>query len=302
MRVAVTGATGLVGRFLVEGLLGAGHAVTGLGRHPAPPGFFSARVPHRDFDLASEAPPPLEDQDALVHAAFSHAPGRYRGGEGDDPEGFLRLNRDGSARLFATARAAGIGRVLFLSSRAVYGEHPPGAWLDEAMALRPDTLYGAMKRELEAELTRLRGPGFAASSLRATGVYGPAEPGGRHKWHDLFTDFHAGRPIAPRVATELHGADLAAMAVRLLAAEPGAVPPVLNLSDIVLDRHDLLAAVAALTGSTSGLPAPACVGGLNRMSTERARALGWHPGGWPRLCAALPGLLRQAGVLTAAQA
>ena len=67
----------------------------------------------------------------FVHAAFEHVEGRYRGGEGDDPEGFRRANVEGSARLFEAARAAGVKRCVFLSSRAVYGTElagiaPPG--------------------------------------------------------------------------------------------------------------------------------------------------------------------------------
>jgi UDP-glucose 4-epimerase len=42
--------------------------------------------------------------DAVVHAAFDHLPGRYRGGEGDDPARFRRINLDGSVRLFESAK------------------------------------------------------------------------------------------------------------------------------------------------------------------------------------------------------
>ena len=90
MRIAVTGASGLVGRFLVRGLSAAGHQVKTL------PGWRLGQ------------PAPLEGCAALVHAAFAHVPGKYRGGEGDDPEGFVALNRDASLRLFQQAKAAGV--------------------------------------------------------------------------------------------------------------------------------------------------------------------------------------------------
>ncbi|MGC9370943.1 MAG: NAD-dependent epimerase/dehydratase family protein [Paracoccaceae bacterium] len=285
MRLAVTGGTGLVGRFLVEGALAAGDAVTVLTRSAPPAGFFSAPVAHLPYALGDA--PPLDGVDALVHCAFLHAPGRYRGGEGDDPTGFIRANLDGSIRLFEAAKSAGVSRVLFLSTRAVYGGYPPGTSLSEDMEPRPDTLYGEVKWQAEQALDALAAPGFATASLRATGVYGPAGPGERHKWADLFDDFLAGRAIAPRRGTELHGQDLAAAARLLLRS--GETGP-FNASDLLLDRHDLLARVAALTGCPHPLPARADTP-VSAMSTDRLHALGWRPGGMQRLIDSLPAML-----------
>ncbi len=102
MRVLVTGAGGTVGRFVVPALEAGGHRVTTLGRHPG----------DHPWDLADSAPR-LPPADALVHAALAHVPGAYRGGEGDDPARFRRLNIDGTRALFD---AAGGARVVFLSA------------------------------------------------------------------------------------------------------------------------------------------------------------------------------------------
>ena len=69
-----------------------------------------------------------------------------------------------------------------------------------------------------------------------------------------------------------------------------AKPGPYNLSDFVLDRHDLLAEVAKLTGCTHPLPARA-EGDVNVMTTDRIRALGWQPGGLAKLHADLPKML-----------
>nr|WP_237422088.1 NAD(P)-dependent oxidoreductase [Frigidibacter albus] len=276
----MTGGTGLVGRFLADAARAAGHEVTLLSRNPAPGGL--------RYDLAGEVPD-LAGYDALIHAAFQHAPGRYRGGEGTDPAGFLAANRDGSLRLFAAARKAGVGRALFLSTRAVYGRHPAGTVLIEDTPLRPDTLYGQMKADVEQGLAALSSPDFSTASLRATGVYGP---GADHKWITLFNDFRAGRPIAPRVATEVHGDDLAAAALLLLNAPAQALAPhAFNVSDLTLDLHDLLAEVAQLTGCAAPLPPRADAAQVSAMDCTRLRALGWRPGGWPLLRASLPAML-----------
>ncbi|TKA94620.1 NAD(P)-dependent oxidoreductase [Cereibacter changlensis] len=281
MRIAITGATGFVGRFLTEAALRAGHEVTVLGRQP---GLFSAPVAHLAYDLRQK-PPPLDGHDALIHAAFLHEPGRYRGGEGDDPAGFRAANLDGTLRLFEAAQ--GCERVLFLSSRAVYGDHPPGTLLTEATPLRPDTLYGELKAEAEAALEALP---VASASLRATGVYGPAGPGRAHKWTALFEKFRAGAPIAPRVATEVHGDDLAAAALLLLEAPAESIGGAWNVSDLLLDQRDLLAEVVCVAGGPE-LPARADAALVNVMDCSRLRSLGWRPGGWDRLRKAIPGLI-----------
>lgn len=287
MKLAVTGGTGLVGRFLVEEALAAGDAVTVLTRRPPAPGFFSAPVAHLPYDLSGAAPP-LGGIDALIHAGFSHVPGRYRGGEGNDPEGFLHANRDGTLRLFEAAARSGVGRVVFLSSRAVYGDYAPGTELTEDMTPRPDTLYGQVKAEAEAALADLP----AGVTLRATGVYGPAGQAQRHKWAGLFESFLHGDPIEPRKGTEVHGNDLAA-AVRLVlkASQDRLGDRIFNVSDILLDRRDLLAGVARLTGCPHPLPARSDAP-VSAMRCDRLRALGWRPGGMARLRASLPAMLQ----------
>jgi nucleoside-diphosphate-sugar epimerase len=282
MRIAVTGGTGLVGRFIVEDALRRGQAVTVMGRTPPRAGFFSAPVRFVAYDLTA-APPPLHDHDALVHAAFDHIPGQYRGGEGDDPAGFLARNLTGTLALFAAAKKAGLRQTVFLSTRAVYGDYPEGTPLPETLPPRPDTLYGQVKLAAEQAL------GADGVSLRATGVYGPAGPGQAHKWADLFDDFAQGRPIAPRIATEVHGDDLA-RAVQI-AFEPD-VPPVLNVSDLTLDRHDLLTEVARITGCATP-PPPRATSAVSAMDTTRLQALGWVPSGMMGLRAALLQMLEQ---------
>lgn len=268
MRIAVTGGTGLVGRFIVAEARAAGDDVTVLSRP--------------EYQLGDR--PVLDGYDALVHCAFAHAPGRYRGGEGDDPVGFMRANLDGTVALAEAAKAAGVGRMIFLSSRAVYDGYPPGTLLTEEMAPKPATLYGDVKWQAEQALHALGGPDFVTFCLRATGVYGP---GAGHKWSALFAAYLAGQPIAPRKSTEVHGADLA-RAVRILLGNPQG--GTFNVSDILLDRHDLLKRVAEITGARHPLPArddtPVSV-----LSCERLAALGWQPSGWAGLERDLPLLI-----------
>jgi len=218
----------------------------------------------------------FDDAYFFVHAAFSHVAGKYRGGEGDDPEGFRRLNLDGSVRLFETARKAGIRRCIFLSSRAVYGDRISGEELTEAIKLMPNTLYGEVKRDAEHALFSLSTPGFATTSLRATGVYGDLRP---NKWGALFDDYLSGKPVPARAGTEVHGRDLGRAIRLLLETEAARIDgKAFNLSDILTDTREILGYLQSATGCPHALPAPTAYE-TNAMNTSKIRALGWKGGG-----------------------
>lgn len=284
--ILISGATGFAGRFIAEGFLKDGHDVIAMGRAWPPPGFFSEPVEWvaGDLDPDHDFAPAFSGVDVFIHCAFQHVPGRYRGGEADDPDGFVRANVDGTLALMQAAQTAGVCRTIFLSSRAVYGPQPPGTTLTEQTPCAPDTLYGEVKLAVEQALADIASDRFLPVILRATGIYGPGGPGRTHKWSDLCTAFKAGEPIASRIGTEVHGDDLA-NAVCLLATCPTAVlsrfgpPPIFNVSDILLDRHDLLAAYAAKAAITHAPPHRADAAAFNVMDCSRLKALGWRPRG-----------------------
>jgi len=284
MKVLLTGASGSVGRFLLKRLTADAHEVTILGRHPV----VGALAAFHPFDLLS-ADPRVPAADALVHCALLHAPGRFRGGEGDDPKTFETANVDGTRRVFEAARRAGCRRAVFLSSRAVYGDHRRGELLRETDDVQPDSLYGEVKRAGELALLALSDRSFRSSVLRATGVYGLPPGLKTHKWSSLFEAFTAGDALCPRRATELHGDDLAA-AVSLLLAQSATDPfSVYNASDLLLDRRELLALYGQATGAVGQLPRKATdMPGV--MATDTLQALGWVPGGMDKLQAFLKNL------------
>ena len=281
MKALVTGGTGLVGRYIVETLLEAGYEVTVAGRKSPADGLFPRPVAFRHATLDAENIDKdlFAGIDAVVHAAFDHLPGRYRGGEGDDPDRFRRVNLGGSVRLFQAAKCTGVRRAVFLSSRAVYDGVTPGTPLAEDLALQPASLYGEIKLLGEQALAALNVPGFTTASLRLTGVYGDLRP---NKWDGLFADYLAGRPVPVRAGTEVHGRDVGTAVRMMLETEaPRIETQSFNVSDLVADTRDIL---AQLHGSRSGAPAlPATAGKAEvaEMETGRISALGWRPGGWP---------------------
>lgn len=268
MRIALTGASGIVGGFFMQAAREAGHEIVQFDRH-------------HGFRLGDF--PDLSGCEALVHCAFSHAPGRYRGGEGDDPDGFFHANYDGSVRLFEAATSADVERILFLSSRAVHDGHPEGTALTDDLPARPANLYGEVKARAEGHL---RGFAIRTTAIRATGVYGPGQG---HKWQRLFADYLAGKEIPPRIGTEVHGADLAA--AMLLLLRQNKPPRTVNASDLVLDRRDLLAEVQELSGCTNPLPPRTDASSLRVLHCNALLQMGWTPGGMERLRASLPAML-----------
>lgn len=270
MRVALTGASGRVGRFVAADLLARGCSVRGLTASGAVPAGIEPMV--GDFTDPLATRPLLEGVDLLVHAAFAHAPGRYRGGEGDDPTGFVETNLHGSLELLRLARQSGVGAAVVFSSRAVLDGCLPGC-LDETVSPRPTTLYGRIKAALEA-FVRAEGRDWHLAALRPTGVYGVLSPIADSKWLDLIHRARASDlPTTDHAGTEVNGRDLAD-AVWRIGTMAEARGRVFNCSDIVVRRSDVLR-LADIDAALSPVASPAVT-----LDCARLRRLGWSPGGW----------------------
>ena len=278
----VSGGTGFVGRFIVNGLIEAGHHVRVIGRNAPHRGDFVGPVAFMTASLGDEIDwsPAFNGASHFIHAAFDHLPGRFRGGEGDDPEGFKLRNINGSEQLFKAAKNGGVARAVFLSSRAIYGTQPPGKVLDEETRPHADTLYGEVKLAGERRLQALADDNFVTTSLRITGVYGPAAAGREDKWMPVLRAWMAGQPAEPHAGTEVHGRDLA-RAVELVLEQPAELVSgkVFNVSDLMVDRSDILAIAQEATGLSHPLPPNFDASNFNVMANDRLKALGWKPGG-----------------------
>lgn len=167
--VALTGATGFIGRHLLAALTERGYRVRVLLRRPVevPPGAASAVVGDltRPINMAAA----LSDVDAVVHSAgLAHA---MSGAPEDD---YRTLNTEATARLAQAAERARVRRFVFLSSiRAQTGASAPGIATD-ADEPRPTDPYGRSKREAELALAAT---GLDWAALRPVLVYGPGAKG-----------------------------------------------------------------------------------------------------------------------------
>ena len=277
--ILVSGASGTVGRFITARLAEDGHKVTCLGRKPVE----LDGVAFHAWDLADEEVT-LPEADALVHAALSHVPGKYRDGEGDDPHSFIELNVGGAIRILEAAKLAGIRHAVCLSSDAVYANSGNWAVLKEDAELGPDSLYGQVKIAAEMALENLCDETFAGTALRLASVYGTPPGRSRDKWASLFSAYARGAKIEPHLGTEVHGEDVASAVSLVLESErpDGAVFDIFNVSDLLLDRHELL----SLYASEMAIPVPPparAPGPLGVLEPGKLKVLGWNPGGKAKL-------------------
>ena len=123
----------------------------------------------RDRDVLSAA---LVDVDFIFHqAAFVSVPLSMQ-----TPRVCLDTNVNGTAMLFEAARKAGVQRVVFASSAAVYGESDAFPLTEETKPEPTTSPYAASKRvdEVYAQLYT-RSLGLDVTALRYFNVFGPRQ-------------------------------------------------------------------------------------------------------------------------------
>lgn len=107
----------------------------------------------------------LKGTDAIVHAAALHAP---HVGKVPDAE-FERVNVQATRALIEAATQAGVRRIVFTSTTALYGaaSTPPTAagWVDESLLPRPLTIYHRTKIAAEALLEEAASAGMLSLTV-----------------------------------------------------------------------------------------------------------------------------------------
>lgn len=170
MKLVVTGGAGYIGSVVTSQLLEAGHEVTvvddlSTGHADAVPEG-ATFVQERIHDIA----PLLQGAgfDGVLHFAAKSLVGESV----QRPELYWENNVVGSYRLFDAVREAGIPRIVFSSTAAVYGE-PDVSPITETVAPCPINPYGHSKLAIDMLLTDYAtAHGIGATSLRYFNVGG----------------------------------------------------------------------------------------------------------------------------------
>jgi len=162
--VAVTGATGFIGRHLAAALAARGVAVTAIvrpgSRHAPPPDVRVVRAPLDETALRNA----FAGADAVVHLAGVVA--------AVDARTFMAVNTEGTRAVARAARDAG-ARLIHVSSLAAAGPAAASAPHREDDPPRPITPYGVSKLESERLVEATEGLRWLI--LRPGVVYGPTD-------------------------------------------------------------------------------------------------------------------------------
>lgn len=178
--VFVTGASGFLGHHLIPQLLAAGHRVRALVRE------------HSDTRHLQDPNVELVTGDVLDNARVQqavagcryvvHAAGLFRfWGRQED---FERVNVQGTAAVVEAARRHDVERLVYVSTIAVVGQHPPTTVIDETVKCQPADAYQRSKLDAENFVRMFaKGAQMPAIILRPGAFYGPW---GRYAFNRLF--------------------------------------------------------------------------------------------------------------------
>ena len=224
MRVAVVGATGLLGRTLVPLLLEHGHVVLAVARSPAKAS--EVLPPQADFLPGDLLAPGIEAQlagllagvEAVFHIATSVP---------DDPDlpgvwdANTRLRTEGTHTLLQAALQAGVKRYFQQSITMAYPDRGE-TWITEGTALDKSpgraSLCGPVIA-MEGLVHSLAGPHLQTCILRGGGFVGPGTAQER-----LMTDLLSGRAVVEgsgrNFLSLIHVADMAAACLAALERAP----------------------------------------------------------------------------------
>ncbi len=299
MRVLVTGGAGYIGSVVAAQLVEAGHETVVLDdfskghREAVPEGTRLVQGDLMDARFARETL--SEGFDGVLHFAALSLVGESV----ERPEIYYRNNVCGTLNLLESMREAGIGRLVFSSTAAVYGE-PEEVPIQETAPTLPTNPYGSSKLAVDRLIGAVsEARGLAATSLRYFNVAGA---GGRFgEDHDPETHLI---PLVLKAATEgssvkifgtdyptrdgtavrdyIHVEDLGrAHLLALEAAEPGE-HRVYNLGNGAgFSVREVVEAASRVTGrSIEAVEAPRRAGDPAALvaSSEKIRAdLGWRP-------------------------
>lgn len=180
MRLCVTGGAGYIGSIVAQSLVDGGHQVTVIDnlctghRAAVPKGCRFVEGDVRDGDALDRAIG--EGVDAVLHfSALSVVPDSVK-----DPVTYFDNNVGGSIRLLERMQSAGVRRIVFSSSAAVYG-NPESLPILETAPCRPVNPYGYSKLVVESMMEACRAAwGLEYVALRYFNAGGSTELHGEH--------------------------------------------------------------------------------------------------------------------------
>lgn len=168
MKVLATGASGFLGRAVVRTLQDAGHTVRTLQRRPS--GVPGAEDRLGSVTDAAATAAAVEGVDAIVHLAAKVS-------LAGDPGGFRAVNVEGTRTLLDAAAAAGVTRIVHVSSPSVAhaGHALAGVGAEPADPVGARGEYARTKAEAEVLALSRAGDTASLVAIRPHLVWGPGD-------------------------------------------------------------------------------------------------------------------------------
>lgn len=259
-RILVTGGAGFIGSHLVEALLGKGYKVRVLDNLSTgkvgnlPVGNANLNLVVGDVADSVVVEQAMRDCTAVVHlAAVASVQASV-----DDPVGTHQSNFVGTLNVCEHMAKAGIKRVVFASSAAIYGNNGEGSAIDEDTPKSPLTPYASDKLSSEYYLDFYRREhGLEPVILRFFNIFGPRQdPSSPYSGViSIFTErAMAGKPVAifgdgEQTRDFVYVQDLVSILVQAVEADevsPGAVNVGLSRATSL---NDLISELGNVTGT-----------------------------------------------------
>lgn len=282
MKTAVTGATGFIGRYIVEQLIESGRTVRAWKRAESDTSGFPDGVEWIKGELNDPAATEqlLDGCDEVIHSALFHPTGGFQGNEGDIVE-FAEKNIVGSLRLIQAAHQLDVQRFVFVSTCAVHDVILDDRPLDESHPLWAKSHYGAHKAAIEKFVHSYGlGQGMPICAVRPTGVYGANRPIERSKWYDLVQAVSRGERVeCSRGGKEVHADDVAKACLILLNADADDIRgQAFSCYDRYISQWDVAHLAKELSGSNTEIAGQQTLP-KNEIVNDKIKALGMRFGG-----------------------
>jgi len=288
MRIALTGATGFVGRHTLGRLVRGGHEVRAWYRGDEKPEWNGAESEavewvRGDLDDADSADRLVEGCEGVVHTALSRSGDSFMT-EPSDPVVYFQTNVLGSLRLIDAAERAGTGRFVFISSGAVHQNVAEDLPLDERHPLWPGSLYGASKASVE---TLVHAYGLSGrleiATLRPPSIVGVDDPVEKSKWFDLVRAMMRQESVDVSGGSKVVLVDDLARAIELLLSTENAIAgQTFNCTSGFYSTHRIAEMIGELTASQSKLTGQPKTS-AREMETNKIEKLGMRFGGEPEI-------------------
>jgi len=227
----ITGATGALGPVVVREFVERGYAVRGFARNAPPAGTFDRRVEFVRGDVTDEANvrQAMPGVQVVVHlAALLHILNPRPSMEKE----YERINVRGTETLVRCAMQAGVERIVYISSIAVYGR-AGGTRFSESSKAAPDTWYARSKLGGERVVLSAHDSagGPIGTVLRLAAVYGSRVKG---NYRRLIRGLRRGYFVPVGQGSNhralIYDKDVA-RAVVIAAEHPNAAGEIFNVSD-----------------------------------------------------------------------